>query len=62
MKEVAKALYKFWTQFDVDAYAEGEVPDDVSLPYIVYPIIQPDWRSQMVYQPQVWDRSTSLKF
>lgn len=61
MRGIAKALYEFWSGFGVDAYAEGKVPDDVALPYIVYPILQPNWRSQMVYQPQVWDRSSSFE-
>lgn len=61
MKEIAKALNTFWNQFGVPAYAEGNVPDDVALPYIVFPIIQPNWRSQMVYQPQIWDRSSSFE-
>lgn len=60
MKEIAKALNEFWSQFGVDAYAEGQVPDDAALPYISFPIIQPNWRSQMVYQPQIWDRDTSF--
>lgn len=38
MKDVMDALYEFWSQFGVPAYAEDQVPDDAALPYIRYSV------------------------
>lgn len=44
MTETAKALYKFFSSFDIPAYNRNSIPDDVKLPYITYDIVEPDWR------------------
>lgn len=38
MTEIMEALYTFWSQFGVPAYAEDQVPDDAKLPYIRYSV------------------------
>lgn len=38
MRAVMDALYEFWSQFGVPAYAEDMVPDNASVPYIRYTV------------------------
>ncbi len=39
MNEIMKALYAFWSQFGIPAYAEDMVPDGAALPYIRYTVV-----------------------
>ena len=60
MTNVAKALYEFWSGFDIPAYVEKTVPDEAQLPYITYRLAQPDWYTPMSMYARVWYRSTSF--
>ena len=65
MRDVAKALYDFWSSFGLPAYPENNVPyteDDVTSvdpPYITYRIVRPDWRNQVSTYARVWYKDTS---
>lgn len=41
MSGMMKALYAFWNQFGIPAYAEDMVPEDAKLPYIRYSVVRP---------------------
>lgn len=59
MTNTAKALYKFFNSFDLDAYVEYNIPDDAELPYITYQLIEPAWNDVGTIYARVWYRSTS---
>ena len=59
MMEVAKALKTFASSFGLPAYANGSIPDPVELPYITYPVVEPEWRENASFYLQVWHRTTS---
>lgn len=40
MSEIMAALYAFWSQFGIPAYAEDMVPDTATLPYIRYTVVK----------------------
>lgn len=54
MTEVAKALYSFYSQFSIPAYAEDNVPDDAKLPYITYTVPQSGVFASATHQARVW--------
>lgn len=54
MTNVAIALSTFWNSFNIPAYLEDHVPDDVQLPYITYTQVNPDWRDPGSTQARVW--------
>lgn len=60
MTDLARALYTFWSGFEIPAYPENGVPDDAKLPYITYSISKPEWRSTSIINARVWYRDTSL--
>ena len=59
MIDTAKALYQFWSSFDLPAYVENDVPDWAKLPYITYEVAKPDGLEQIPYFARVWYRSSS---
>lgn len=59
MKQIAAALKEFFSGFDLPAYAENSVPEDVELPYITYSLAQPEWGQKASVYAQVWDRTRS---
>ena len=59
MKATAKALKSFVGGFDLPAYAIGSVPDDVQAPYLVYPLVEPEWNQKASFYIQGWFRTTS---
>ena len=59
MKNVAKALYDFWSGFGIPAYVQDDIPSDAVLPYITYELRQPDWRGTTAYRASVWYADTS---
>lgn len=67
MKDVAKALYDFWSSFGLPAYPENNVPysedgvNPVDPPYITYRITRPEWRTQVSTYARVWYKDTSYK-
>lgn len=59
MTDTATTLYAFWNSFQIPAYPEYNVPDDVDMPYITYELVEPEWRSQITAYARVWYRDTS---
>ena len=47
-------LKTFFSQFGIPAYTLNSVPDNVSLPYITYPLTEPEWNEQSNFYCQVW--------
>lgn len=58
MMETAKALKQFASGFGCPAYTNSSVPDDVPLPYIVYPLTEPEWDQKCSFYLLLWDRAT----
>ena len=59
MKALAKALSSFVGGFSLPAYTVESVPDDVSVPYLTYPLKEPEWNKQTTFYIQGWYRTTS---
>ena len=59
MKALAKALKTFVGGFGYPAYTVDTVPDDVSAPYLVYPLKEPEWNQKTTWYIQGWFRTTS---
>lgn len=59
MRQVAAALKSFASGFGLPAYAIGSIPDPVELPYITFPVVEPEWSQKASFYLQVWYRSTS---
>lgn len=59
MRATAKALNTFFSSFGLPAYTTQSVPDDVQVPYLTYPIIEPEWNQKSSFYVQGWYRSTS---
>ena len=57
MRQTAKALKQFASQFGLPAYTNSSVPDDVSLPYIVYPLTEPEWNQKSSFYLLIWART-----
>ena len=54
MRATATALKTFLSSFDLPAYTLDSVPKEVTLPYITYPILEPEWNEQASFYCQVW--------
>ena len=59
MTEIAKALYAFYSQFGIPAYAEDSVPDDPddpksNPPYITYTVPQSGVFESATHQARIW--------
>lgn len=54
MINTAKTLKTFFGGFDLPAYTLESVPDEVELPYITYPLTEPEWNEQASFYCQVW--------
>ena len=61
MRAVAKTLKQFVGGFDLPAYASDSVPDDVQLPYLTYPITEPEWNQKATFYIQGWFRTTNYR-
>lgn len=63
MTETLKALYAFFSRFNLPVYPENSVPDvdddgvKVTPPYITVQLVFPDWREAMPFYARVWYRS-----
>ena len=62
MISTAKALYGFFSGFDIPAYAENTVPDDAALPYLTYPLYDPEWRTKHSFYVQVYYRHKTSNY
>ena len=54
MYSVAVALKTFFSGFDLPAYTVDNVPDEVTLPHITYPLVEPEWNQEASFYCQVW--------
>ena len=61
MLNTAATLKTFYGSFDLPAYTLDSVPDDVELPYITYPLNEPEWDEQGNTYCQVWYRKNQLQ-
>ena len=59
MQETAKAVYQFFSGFNIPAYDQQAVPEDAEPPYITYYIQEPEWGRQSTGYAQVWYRTKS---
>ena len=59
MRQVASALKTFASGFGLPAYANGSVPDPVELPYITFPVVEPEWNKKASFYIQICHRSTT---
>ena len=60
MLNVAETLKTFFSGFGLPAYTLSSVPDEVELPYITYPLTQPEWSEQATMYCQVWYPKNNL--
>lgn len=58
MRQTANALKNFVSGFGLPAYATETVPKDVSLPYLTYPMTEPEWNQKSTFYIQGWYRTT----
>ena len=61
MLNTAAKLKMFFSNFGIPAYTLESVPDDVELPYITYPLYEPEWDEQGNTYCQVWYRKQNLE-
>ena len=59
MRATAKALKTFVGGFGLPAYTVQSVPKDVNVPYLTYPLTEPEWSEKATFYIQGWFRSTS---
>lgn len=59
MRATAKALKEFFGSFDLPAYTVESVPEDVSVPYLTYPLNEPEWDKKATFYVQGWYRTKS---
>lgn len=55
----SQALYSFWSGFNIPAYDENSVPDNVAFPYITYSDITDSLGNVVQLSASIWDRSNS---
>jgi hypothetical protein len=60
VQKTAEALKTFFGGFSIPAYTLDSVPEDVDLPYITFPLIEPEWSEQANFYCQVWYRKQNL--
>jgi len=58
MTSTAKALKTFVGSFGLPAYTNDTVPDDVQLPYLTYPNVEPEWNGKATFFIEGWYRTT----
>ncbi len=59
MESVFKALYSFFSQF-APAYAEGAIPTEAEMPYIVYSISVPELFESTVLTASIYSKSNGF--
>ena len=62
MISTAQAIYGFLSGFEIPAYNEQLVPDDAVLPYLTYPLTEPEWDTPATFHINVYyrDRASNL--
>lgn len=59
MRALAKALKTWVGSFGLPAYTIESVPKDVSVPYLTYPLNEPEWNRKATFYIQGWYRTTN---
>jgi len=59
MTNTAQALYGFWSGFEIPAYMENNVPDDATLPYLTYNLVETESTEPSTTYAQIFYRDTS---
>ena len=59
MIQTASALKTFFGGFGIPAYTVDSVPENVELPYLTYPLSEPEWSQKASFYVQVWYRTRS---
>lgn len=54
MLNTASTLKTFFGGFGLPAYTLDSVPEDTPLPYITYPLVEPEWNQQASLYCQIW--------
>ena len=54
MLKTAETLKTFYSGFGLPAYTLQSVPDEVDLPYITFPLSEPEWNQQTNTYLQIW--------
>lgn len=60
MLNTAATLKTFLGGFGLPAYTLDSVPENVELPYITYPLVEPEWDEQASFYCQIWYRKNKL--
>ena len=60
MLNTAATLKTFFSGFGLPAYTLDSVPETVELPYITYPLVEPEWDQQANGYCQIWYRKNRL--
>ena len=60
MLNTAATLKTFFGGFGLPAYTLESVPENVDLPYITYPLVEPEWNEQASFYCQIWYRKNRL--
>lgn len=55
----AQRLEQFWNSFQIPAYDENSVPDDVEYPYITYSVADDSLDNTVYLTASIWYRSFS---
>ena len=58
----AKAIYAFLTTFGLPAYSENTVPDGAELPYIIFPLKEPEWDKPVTFPVRVYYRAQNSNY
>ena len=61
MLNTAKTLKTFFGGFGIPAYTLESVPETVELPYLTYPLTEPEWDEQASFYCQVWYPKNKLE-
>ena len=61
MLNTAQTLKEFFGSFGIPAYTLSSVPDEVELPYITYPLTEPEWDQSASFYCQIWYRKNNLE-
>lgn len=62
MIQTAKALYDFLSGFGIPAYTVNTVPDDAQLPYLTYPLQEPEWNRKATFYLTIYYRHQTSNF
>lgn len=56
MISTATALYQYLSGFGIPAYNNQAVPEEAELPYLTYPLTEPEWSSPATFYVTVYYR------